>query len=256
LVATGTTSKQLASETHATRIGFGAMILEASLAVLALIAVCAGLKWGTGADTYGGLLERTNPMVTFAQGFANLTRPLLGPLGALAAITVLKTFVMTTLDSATRITRYIGEELFGEGLRMAPFRNRFASTGIAIGLAFYLVLGPWENVYPVFGSANQLIAALTLLVVTVVLWRRRRPVAYTLVPAVLVLATAIGALVYKGLAFLASGKILLAAISGALLLLAAMMVVDSVRAVIRQRAEVREEVGLARAAMAGEQEER
>ncbi|MCJ7822825.1 MAG: hypothetical protein MUQ26_07110 [Armatimonadetes bacterium] len=144
---------------------------------------------------------------------------------------------MTTLDSATRITRYIGEELFGEGLGIADLRNRFVATLIIVALAFYLTLGPWQTVWPVFGSANQLIAALALLVLSVVLWRRRKPVIYTLIPFVFMLVTTLGALVINGWNFIAARKIALAAISAALLLLALVMVVDSLLAVLRQRRE-------------------
>jgi len=86
---------------------------------------------------------------------------------------------------------------------------------------------------PTFGSANQLIGALALVVVTVVLWRMGKPVIYTLVPAVFMLATTIAALIYQGREFVSSGKMLLAAISAALLVLALVMVVDSIRAVAR-----------------------
>jgi carbon starvation protein len=240
LIAGGTTSKQIASEAHAQRIGYGAMIVESALAVLALIAVCAGLRWGAGAETYAGLLKTKGPLVTFASGYAALTAPLFGTLGALVAITMLKTFVLTTLDSATRIARYIGEELFGEGLGVRFLGNRFVSTILIIALAFYLALGPSETVWPVFGSANQLIAALALLVVTVVLWQRHKPVIYTLLPGTLILATSVGALIYQGRGFLKEGKILLVLISLALLVLALMMLLDSLRVVIRRRASVAE----------------
>ncbi len=236
LIASGTTPKQLATEADAPRIGYGAMIVEGALATLALIAVCAGLRWGAGAGSYAALLEEKGPLVTFATGFATLTEPLFGVLGALVAITVLKTFVLTTLDSATRITRYIGEELFGEGLGIGPLRNRFLSTALIIALAFYLALGPWQTVWPVFGSANQLIAGLALVVVTVVLWRRRRPTFYTLAPAVFMLVTTMGALVYQGQRFLKEGKPVLCAISIVLLVLALLMVADSLYRVLRQRA--------------------
>ena len=104
-----------------------------------------------------------------------------------------------------------------------------------VALAFYLALGAWETVWPVFGSANQLIAGLTLVVVTVVLWRRRRPTLYTLLPAIFMLVTTMGALVYQGREFLSQGKPVLGAISIALLVLALLMVSDSLYRVLRQR---------------------
>jgi carbon starvation protein len=242
LVASGTTVKQLAREGDAPRIGYGAMILEAALAVLAIVAVTAGLRWNAGPEPLVAVLKTEgapSPLIVFAKGFAVLTEPIFRnpSLGVLVAITILKTFIMTTLDSATRITRYIGEELFGEGLGIAFLRNRFVATVIIVALAFYLALGPWQTIWPVFGSANQLIAALALLVLSVVLWRRRKPVVYTLIPFVFMLATTLGALVINGWSFIAARKIALAAISAALLLLAMVMVVDSLLAVLRQRRE-------------------
>jgi carbon starvation protein len=237
LVASGTTAKQLATEADAKKIGYGAMIVESTVGVMALVAVAAGLHWGAGADSYGAMLKEKGPLLTFATGYAALSKPLLGSVGALVALTMLNAFVLTTLDTATRITRYIGEEFFGEGLGMRWLRNRFLSTLIVVGCAFYLALGPFQTVWPVFGSANQLIGALALLVVSVVLKRLGRPVIYTLGPAVFMLVTTMAALVYQGYAFFTGGKTLLAAISFALLVLAVMMVADSIRAVRRGKPE-------------------
>ncbi|MBN1461931.1 MAG: carbon starvation protein A, partial [Armatimonadetes bacterium] len=199
LIASGTTAKQLGNEGDAPRIGYGAMIIEGALAVLAVVAVVAGLKW-SGQSSFTELLAEKGPLGTFAAGFAALTRPIFRDpfLGSLVALTILKTFVMTTLDSATRITRYIGEELFADGLGLGFLRNRFMSTALIVGAALYLALGSWQNVWPVFGSANQLIAALALLVLTVILWRRGKATVYTLVPFLFMMVTTIGALIYQG----------------------------------------------------------
>ncbi len=237
LIASGTTAKQLGSEADAPRIGYGAMIVEGALALLALVAVAAGLQWSGGEGTFTELLAEKGPLGAFAAGFAALTKPLFrDPLiGSLVALTILKTFVMTTLDSATRITRYIGEELFAEGLGIRFLRNRFLSTALIVGGALYLALGSWQRVWPVFGSANQLIAALALLVLSVVLWRRRSPVSYTLLPFFFMITTTLGALFYQGHGFLASRQIGLATISLALIVLAVLMLVDSIRVVVRGR---------------------
>jgi carbon starvation protein len=235
LIASGTTAKQLGSEANAPRVGYGAMIVEGALALLAVVAVTAGLRWGSGPQAFPGMLEGGSPLPAFANGFAALTEPIFGVLGALVGLTVLKTFVMTTLDSATRISRYVGEELFGENLRIGLLRNRFVATGIIIGAAFLLATGSWQTVWPVFGSANQLIAALALLVLTVVLWRKGKPIAYTLVPLVLMFATALGALAYQGYGFVEQDRFLLAAITIALIALALVMLADSLRVVLRGR---------------------
>jgi len=238
LVASGTTAKQIGREADAPRIGYGAMIVEAALAVLAIVAVTAGLRWDSGPSPLLDVLKKEGapgPLIVFANGFAALTEPIFRDpsLGVLVAITVLKTFIMTTLDSATRITRYLGEELFGEGLGIKALSNRFLATAIIIALACYLSLGSWQKVWPVFGSANQLIAALALLVLTVVLWRRKKCVLYTLIPFAFMLATTLGALVVNAWSFLHTGKVALAIVSAALLGLAVVMVVDSLRVVFR-----------------------
>jgi len=236
LIASGTTAKQLGNEGDAPRIGYGAMIIEGALAVLAVVAVAAGLKW-SGQSSFTELLAEKGPLGTFAAGFAGLTAPIFrNPvIGSLVALTILKTFVMTTLDSATRITRYIGEELFADGLGLGFLRNRFLSTALIVGAALYLALGSWQNIWPVFGSANQLIAALALLVLTVVLWRRGKAIIYTLLPFLFMMVTTIGALIYQGKEFLTGEKPALVAISGALILLALMMLSDSLRVVVRAR---------------------
>jgi carbon starvation protein len=245
LVASGTTSKQLPSEAHAKKVAYGAMIVESAVGVMALMAVAAGLHWGPGAGAYGALLKEKGPLVTFATGYAAMTAPIFGAVGALIALTVLNAFVLTTLDTATRITRYIGEELFADGLAIKPLKNRYLSTLLVVALAFYLALGPFQTVWPVFGSANQLIGALALLVLTVVLWRRGARFVCALVPFVFMLVTTLAALVYQGRHFLGERKLLLAGICGALLVLALMMVVDSVRAVARRRPPAEAEAKLA-----------
>jgi carbon starvation protein len=256
LVASGTSSKQLPSEAHAKKVGYGAMIVESAVGVMALMAVAAGLRWGSGAGAYGALLKEKGPLLTFATGYATITAPILAGAGAMIALTVLNAFVLTTLDTATRITRYIGEELFADGLAIKPLKNRYLSTLLVVGVAFYLALGPFQTVWPVFGSANQLIGALALLVVTIVLWRRGARFVYTLVPFVFMLATTVAALVYQGHQFLGQGKLLLAGICGALLVLALMMVVDSLRAVASRpapaEAEAKTAGGLAAAEEAAE----
>lgn len=227
LVASGTTSKQLASEAHARPIGYGGMILEGVLSLLALLCVSAGLFWAGGAPGTEGLvypeLLKKGWIVAFGAGYSRVTEPLFGGFGMLIAVTMLNTFIITTLDSATRIGRYITEELGGVG--PAWVRGRFAATAIVILPATYLALGAWKKIWRLFGASNQLVAALALIVATVYLMSRGKPTKYTFYPAIFMLATTIAALIHQIVfEFLPEGKPLLAGVAVVLLLLACFVV--------------------------------
>ncbi len=206
LVSSGTSSKQLPAIEDARPIGYGGMIAESALAVLAVVAVCAGLYWKSAPDGQEGLVYQNlftkSPIVAFGAGYGRLTRPLFGGMASLVGIIVLKTFVMTTLDSATRITRYVSAELLGDTFGISILKNRYASTLLVGLLVLPLAMGSWTAIWPVFGSANQLIAALVLILATAYLLSRGRAWTFIAIPAVLVLVTAIGALAYKIYVFL------------------------------------------------------
>lgn len=238
LVASGTTAKQLASEKDARKIGYGAMLVEGLLAILAILAVTAGLYWKGGVPglVYPELMKGGNWIATFGAGFGELVKPLFGAMGMLIGITMLKTFIMTTLDSATRITRYIGEELFGETLGLRIFKNPYFNTLIIIGFAMWLSLGSWQAIWPVFGAANQLVAALSLFVVTAWLLSRSRSIRYTLYPALVMLATTLAALVYQLGQFISQRKIGLATVSVILIVLALFMLSEVIH-VVRKRSK-------------------
>jgi carbon starvation protein len=236
LVASGTTSKQLTNERDAKKIGYGAMIMEGVLSILALIAVAGGLYWssqkGAPGLIYPELMKGGNWIVTFGTGYGQLVQPFLGSVGLLFGIMMLETFVMTTLDTATRIARYIAEELFGEGLKIKPLRNKYISTGICIAFALWLALGSWQAIWPVFGASNQLIAALVLIVVSMYLLGRRKQAAYTFYPALFMLVTTMAALVSESLHFMRDGKAMLAIVGMVLFVLALFMCFEALRAYI------------------------
>jgi carbon starvation protein len=233
LVAGGTTSKQLANERDAKKVGYGAMLLEGVLSVLALIAVAGGLYWseqeGMPGLVYPRLMEGGNWIVTFGTGYGQLVKPFLGVLGMFVGIMMLKTFVMTTLDTATRIARYIAEELFGEGFKIKPLRNKYVSTSVVFVIALWLALGSWQSIWPVFGASNQLIAALVLIVISTYLLSRRKQAAYTLYPAVFMLITTLAALIYTFLDFIREGKTLLSIMTFVLFALALFMCFEAAR---------------------------
>jgi carbon starvation protein len=174
LIASGTTSKQLRTESDARPIGYGAMLLEGMVAVISLSCVMIAVP-GSAALSGG-------PNFTYAAGLGNF----LGVLGvphALAvsfALMAFTTFVYDTLDVCTRLGRYIIQELTG----LNDWRGRWLGTLATAGVPLYFVLNPvtvngqaqpvWRMFWDLFGASNQLLAALTLLGVTVWLWRTRR----------------------------------------------------------------------------------
>ncbi|PIU57755.1 MAG: carbon starvation protein A, partial [Deltaproteobacteria bacterium CG07_land_8_20_14_0_80_38_7] len=192
LVSSGTTSKQLSNEKDAKRIGYGAMILEGGVALLAVICVASGLSG------YSELLqEKGNPIYIFAKGYASITKPILKEYGAFIAITMLNAFILTTLDTATRIARYITDEIF-------YFKNRFFSTFIIVLVIGYLAISGEKTtnlLWQVFGASNQLISALALIVISIWLLSLKKNFLYTLIPAVFMLVTTIAALILQAVKF-------------------------------------------------------
>ena len=213
LVAGGTTSKQITSERQGLAIGYGSMLTEGALAVLALTAVGAGLYYSAsgapaGAPTLMGFFAKGggNPIGAFGKGFEALTMPFLGPLGKAVGVaglgmivgtTMVNAFVMTTLDTSVRLTRFITTELVGPLSRI--FRNRLAASLAAVVPAYLLAVMPdaFKSVWPMFGASNQLIAALALIVASAYLFRKRKPTVYTSVPAVFMLVTTMAALAWQ-----------------------------------------------------------
>jgi carbon starvation protein len=246
LVAAGTSSKQLANETRGRLIGYGGMVMEGVLAVLCLVVASAGLKWGKELTTeqFGlqASLER-GWIFAFGQGYGKILSdafPIItASIASLFGMTMIKTFVMTSLDDGTRLARFIVSETLGE--RLPIFKSRMTGSVTTIVPAFYLgFTNAWERIWPVFGAANQLIAALTLIVISSYLLGVKRPTPYTLIPALFMVATTIGALLYlsfnpKNGFITISGNLLLGAVSIGLILLALLLIADGVRVFLRGR---------------------
>jgi len=186
LVSSGTTCKQLDSEAHACRVSYGGMLTEGLVACLVVFCVAAGLS---RLEHLSFLTDKSKggPIAAFGTGYGNLTSPLMGTYGAAFAIMALNAFILTTLDTATRIGRYLTSELFG-------INNRYLATLLVVVFSALLALtGQWQRIWPVFGASNQLVAALALLVVSCWLISSKRPSKVTLIPALLMLVTTIGA---------------------------------------------------------------
>ncbi len=148
LIASGTTVRQLPSERYAFRIGYGGMLLEGFLALLVLLAVA----------TLPSAMHRSSHILTFGDALSHLFGGALPGL-RFFAILVLNLFILTTLDTSVRVVRYVTSALFS-------IQNVWVSTLIPIGVAvLLLVSGHSTAMWQVFGSVNQMMAALALMVV-------------------------------------------------------------------------------------------
>ena len=224
MVGSGTTSKQLRKESEGMLIGYGSMLLEGMVAVIAL-----GTVMISGAMTGG------NPVTTFADGFGKfcafvgIEHRLGVSLGALA----INSFILTTLDTATRLTRYQIQEFSGYRI------GKYAATLIAVGASLALLLPKagdlpvWQVIWPVFGSANQLVAGLALLGIAVWVQKGLKTGnAFLMIPMWFMLATtivALAVLVRDQLAG-ASPNILIIVISVMLAALAVLMLREAITA--------------------------
>ena len=188
LVASGTTSKQLDSERHIRPVGYGCMLLEGVVALLALIAVA----WHSQADLVAGL-SGGKPVVLFAQGLASFCGKLGLPEKTSESFMLLAVaaFLMTSVDACTRLARFVWQELWSTASAAAPAseaaakpqspivrlnRNMYFATAVVIAIGVYLlVLNPSmaSNLWTMFASANQMLAALTLLTASLWLFKNK-----------------------------------------------------------------------------------
>jgi carbon starvation protein len=238
LVASGTTSKQLAKESQGKFIGYGSMVTEGVLAVLALMMVAAGLFWKAppGLEAFDFQANFAKGwIVAFGTGYGRVVGEL--PLVSVTVATLfgmimLKTFVLTTLDTATRLGRFIVTESLGGTVGL--FRRRLVASLVTILPAFYLGwTNSWKIMWPVFGAANQLIAALALVVISAYLVGVRKPNKFTVLPAIFMSATTIAALLWLAFnrtsGFFFTDKRTLGVTAVVLVVLAAYMVLEGMK---------------------------
>ncbi len=185
LVASGTTSKQINKEEDVKMIGFGGMLIETLLAVIAVMAVAVM----TRAD-FGLRLAEAGPVTLFSEGLGGFISSIGIPVSvaiSFVALTV-SAFALTTLDTCTRLARFIIQEYAEDipSVRIrAPLQNRFFATFLAVLLSGMLLLtGQFEQLWPIFGSANQLLAALALLAGTVWLAKKKVNPVFTVIPMI------------------------------------------------------------------------
>lgn len=189
LVASGTTSKQIEFEDDARVIGFGGMLIETLLAVIAVLAVVVMSR----AD-FAGRLGEIGPVTLFSEGMGGFMSALGIPLAlaiSFVALTV-SAFALTSLDTCTRLARFAIQEYFEDQKESSGYgilQDRYASTGLVILFSAALLLtGQFDVLWPIFGSANQLLGALALLAATVWLAKKGINPIFTLIPMVFMFA--------------------------------------------------------------------
>jgi carbon starvation protein len=172
LVGSGTTAKQLDNERDAMAIGYGGMLIECALAVISLI--CVSFLFGSDliALKASGIPDAT-PTVVFATGISQMLAKIGLPTDVMYSVLILavSAFCLTSLDTATRLARYMLQEFFvdeGESVEnLTGFKkavsNPFVATLITVILGGILMTGGYSLIWPLFGAANQLLAALALL---------------------------------------------------------------------------------------------
>jgi len=200
LVSSGTTAKQLNKESDARLIGYGGMLGEGLLAAVAIVAV--GVAYQTPA---GGGIGLALP--NFAAGgglILSTVYPITETFAATFMALVLVCFLLTSTDTAVRLGRYMVEELVGtpetDVQRLAA--NKYVNAGVQVVPAYVLVAsGRWADLWPLFGGANQTLAALALLIATIWLanWDEQKQLISTGVPMAIMFTVTTLALLYLGL---------------------------------------------------------
>jgi carbon starvation protein len=204
LVAGGTSSKQVCNESHVKTIGYGGMLLEGLLAVGVLSVVGAGIAYSSYKDIVFpvGTAVPGNPILAFALSLGSVLEHSLHiprVYGTVFGILLVEGFVVTTLDTSVRLCRYLIEELWAICFKKVPkiLKSYYVNAGLVVVVSYFLALtNSIIKVWPVFGAANQLLAALVLIVAAAWLVQRKKPSWFVTVPAAFMLVTSVASLCY------------------------------------------------------------
>ncbi|MFH1743673.1 MAG: carbon starvation CstA family protein, partial [bacterium] len=199
LVASGTTGKQLDKSSDACSIAYGGMLLEGVLAVIVVVACCSGLsaeQWATRYTSWAG--AQAGALASFIFGSASYISALGIPeaFAQTFVAVIIVSFCATTLDTATRIERYVITEL-ADSFNIRQLAKPVPATILVCLLALSLsmfrdpakqVIGSGGYIlWPLFGTINQMLGCLALLIVTVYLAKRRKPIVFTALPMLFLL---------------------------------------------------------------------
>lgn len=243
LVGSGTTVKQLSKESEAYKVGFGAMIVESILAIVVIIALGAGLGFVAYKEIVFPESAKSNPVLAFALSAGLFIQNALGIssyIGIIFAILMIEGFVITTLDTAVRLGRLILQEFWSNVFKNPPeflMSSLFNTVVIIVSMFVLAYSHGFMIVWAVFGSANQLLSALTLIAVSLWLTQLNKPKAFTLIPAIFMLATTIYSLGFLLVQkFIPADNYPLIAITVTLLALACCVFVIALKQFVKHRA--------------------
>lgn len=219
LVGSGTSSKQLDKESDTLLIGYGGMLIESVLAVVAIITAA----YLTG-DKLADLLGNGGPVNVFSDGIGNFMTSFGIPftVGKSFVALAVSAFALTSLDTATRLGRFIFQEYFEDKStgKQSPLANMYVSTSITVILGGLLAITDYTKIWPIFGSANQLLSALALMAVAVWLKNAGKKHNMFVIPMVFMFAVTLLALIFLIRDNLASGNMLLVVFPALLFVLA------------------------------------
>ncbi|MCG8591244.1 MAG: carbon starvation protein A [Proteobacteria bacterium] len=242
LVSSGTTSKQIGCATDARPIGYGGMLGEGSLGLLAVLAATAGFatagEWHSHYSSWGAANGLSAKLDAFVSGGATFVAALGLPVETartFIAVMVIA-FAATSLDTGARIQRLVIAEL-AEAYGVKPLTNRFAAGALGIGLALLLALtqGGGQGgliLWPLFGTTNQLVAGLTLLVVSIWLTRQGRSAVPVLLPMVFVAGATVWAMIGNVIGYYTNAQWLLAGFGTIVLALDVWVILEGVRLLV------------------------
>jgi carbon starvation protein len=240
LVSSGTTSKQVGCMTDARPIGYGGMLGEGTLGLLAVLATTAGFattaEWSAHYASWGAASGLGPKLEAFVNGGATFVAALGIPEGfarTFMAVVVIA-FAATSLDTGARIQRLIISEL-AETYGVRPLVNRYAAGAVGIAAALLLAVTQAGGkggliLWPLFGTTNQLVAGVTLLVVSIWLRRAGRPWIYTMVPMGFVALATFVAMLGEVRGHIVAGNVLLATSASVILILDVWVILEGLRA--------------------------
>jgi len=250
LVSSGTSSKQVRSEEDSLFVGYGSMLMEGTLATIVVIAVAAGIgmgyvtkagetltgvaAWTTHYSSWASAAGLGSMITAFVDGSANMIGSLGIPKGIALVImgVFVASFAATTLDTATRIQRYVVAELFGD-IKLTFLTNKYAATTVAVGSALILAFVTGASgkgaltLWPMFGAVNQTLAALALIIITLYLQNKGGAKwMFAGFPALFMSVMTIWAVIVNQTMFLGAHNMLLTVINLCILIVAVWIVIE------------------------------